>query len=334
MRFTCPLSTKSKEDRIKDIFSQINQWIQSRPFKEMVDLFSTTDIICGEENLTVRLNKLADFSNVWDYRKIQQHKVTTQQNEAARWLLHDDKFVSKHSAIILNAANELGLVNVVNPLYDQYDYILILGGARFSNLHRCEMAAKVIRDNGIKNCKVISLGAMRPISDTERTATDTYAPGAETEFDTLHAGMKKTFYQGKDIKFFDEKYADRNSNLSWCIREYQCSDDDNVYYLVAAPSSDYSRRANSADAYEFFFERFQPECGSRILLCTSSIYIPYQHIRFFEYDINYNVVSDMVGVDSSITQDISLSKPVNYLQELRSAILAMESFVNNFQKFI
>ena len=248
-------------------------------------------------------------------------------------MLHDDNFVSKHSAKILHAATELGLVDVVTPLYNQYDYILILGGARFSNLHRCAMAAKVVSDNRIRNCKVISLGAMRPISDTERAAIDTYAPNAETEFDALHAGMKTTFYQDKDVEFFEEKHVDTNSNLSWCIREYQHAND-NAHYLVAAPSSDHSRRANSADAYEFFFERFQPKRGSRILLCTSSIYIPYQHIRFFEYDINYDVVSDMIGVDSSITQDVSLSKPVNYLQEMRSAILAMENFVKRFERFV
>lgn len=329
-RFVCPYADSNRENRINKINDQIKEWISSDDLLYLLTLFNADIMKIYDGDLHEQLNKLVAFSNVWDYRKIQSHVVTTKEREAARWLLEDDEFIKANTENILNAVNNLGLINVTEPLYSDYDYIIILGGARYTNLYRCMEAAKVVNEKSLTNCSIIALGAMRPIAESERYAVDTYAPEAQTEFDALNSGVSYAFNKANKIRFTQDSYEDENANLSWCIRHYELNNTENDIYLVAAPTTDPKRRANSADSYKFFFDKFKPESGSRILLCTSSIYIPYQHMKFFAYDIDYNIQSDMIGISELISNDCTLSKPVNYLQEVRAALMAMESFVSNY----
>lgn len=330
-RLFCPQPKSDKADRVKKLIVQIDRWTRSEDIKKLLVMFGGIPKFADVPDLESRLQGLVKFSEKWDFRSIQKEKVLTGEKEVARWLLMDDEFIKKNSEEILDAAENLGLINVREPLYDHYDYILALGGARFTNLHRCQMAALVAKEKQM-NCKIIALGSMRPISDSERYAIDTYAPSASTEFDAMHAGMCIALNDGEDMLYTEEKHEDINVNISWNVRKYDLDYKGiSECYLIAAPSSNPSRRANSADAYEFFFKHFHPKEGSRILLCTSSIYAPYQHVRFFEYDIEYNIQSDVVGVDRFITDAMVLSKPVNYLQEMRATLMSMNYFVGKYK---
>jgi hypothetical protein len=48
--------------------------------------------------------------------------------------------------------------------------------------------------------------------------------------------------------------------------------------LMAAPTTDPSRRANTADAFAFFAQRIPAEQRRRVLVITSAIYVPYQFL--------------------------------------------------------
>lgn len=39
------------------------------------------------------------------------------------------------------------------------------------------------------------------------------------------------------------------------------------------------RRANSSDAYKFFIQKKKDKAGTKLLLVTSQIYVPYQQIE-------------------------------------------------------
>ena len=326
-RLQCPDCNRDKNERINEILKQIDLWTVSDELRKLMEIFNADKNILAE-NIKERLQSLVRFSEQWDYRRIQRESVTTRENEAARWLLKDDAFIEENKDLILSSAEALGLIDVTEPVYDSYDYILILGGARYSNLHRAREAAHIVKTKNISGSKIIGLGSMRPISESERETVDTYAPGADTEFDAMEAGLKDAFDTGEVYK--EDKYDDDNINLSWRIKYFKDNDNRNEILLMAAPSLDADRRANSADTYEFFFNHFRPEKGSRILICTSSIYIPYQHMKFFENDIRYDVQSDMIGARTYLYTDAVLSKPVNYLQEIRAAIMAMADFTVKF----
>ena len=80
------------------------------------------------------------------------------------------------------------------------------------------------------------LSGMRPVSDSEREATDTYAPGARTEFDLINAGAEKVFEL--EHEYMEEKYCNPNPNRSWAIRTYSTQEYDFPILSVSGPSSD------------------------------------------------------------------------------------------------
>ncbi|MCR4755825.1 MAG: hypothetical protein K5868_09930 [Lachnospiraceae bacterium] len=260
-----------------------------------------------------------------------QREATTSEGEAARWLLKNTEFVEAHRNEIMRAAEQLGLVSESDSVFDEVDYILPLGGARMSNLYRPQLARRMVDKIKVKK-GVVALSTYRPIAESERAGyVDTYAPGAATEFDTMSMGMTKAFDIGNE--FHDEKNQNENINLASNIRKYKENYKDCSLYTIAAPSSDGNRRANSADCFEYFFKHFNVEKGSRILNCTSQIYVPYQQVRALKYAIKYDVEIDTVGYADKSVDKVTF-EPVNYLQEIKGTIDAMCDFINEFGEYL
>lgn len=84
----------------------------------------------------------------------------------------------------------MGLLGVERPQEKEFDYIIALGGARFSCLYRPQYVNYLITQAGIKTKEVILLSGMREILESERAATDLYAPQAHTEYDLINAGAE------------------------------------------------------------------------------------------------------------------------------------------------
>jgi hypothetical protein len=274
-----------------------------------------------------------DFCDCWDFRGRQNQAFDTKVGEGARWLLISSDLSEPQKSSALSAAKDLGLTDNAIPEKDAYDYIWVLGGAKLSCLLRSRLALQVVKSASKPPKKIALLASMRPIGDAEREATNTYAPNAKTEFDLFVAAAKKEI--GVEDAFTEDRYEDKdNPNNSWVVRKYRAGNVNADIVVIAAPSSEpQKRRANSADTYEFFFNHFHAPEGSDILLTTSQIYVPFQHLEAVRtiavpHKINLDTIGFPVEWGGSLQ---GMNEPSNYLQEIRSTIQSIDRFLTTYK---
>lgn len=334
-RIICPDSKLSRSERIAKIIDCFDQWLSVKELADLIHLFGAESYSVKEKEVLQRIVWLKEeFMDVWDYRK-KQKEALTKEKEAARWLLENDELVNQNQELIYNVSRRLGLIGIGESVYQDANYILPLGGARMSNLRRCELAKREVgrRKNQLK---IVALSGMRPIAETEREGyIDTYAADAKTEYDAICSGMKLAFEEINGWQ--EENYEDPNPNLSYAITHFTTQEKTNYeLYALAAPSTMPERRANSSDCFKFFFTKFSVPKYSKIINCTSQIYCTYQQVRSLFYAIDYEVEFDTIGFPFYLNNAVpgaggqQLAKPVNYLQEIKATIDAMYDFVKRY----
>ena len=303
--------------------SKMVNWFCSEEMKELVGVFcgefpndiSEKDILCW----------LVDFSDRWDYRKKQNSSLDSTTGERARWLILDGGLSKEQKECIDKVITKLGLLGIKKPSLEQYDYILALGGARMSCLYRTKYAWQMAEKYKDRLKALVLLGALRPVAETEREATDSYALGARTEFDLMEAALQ---HCGSDLEKISVWMGENeHNNLTWRMHYYRNKKNDFSIINMAAPSTDIARRANSADSYQFFWDKISEKRESSILLVTSQIYVPYQHIEAVRtLGLPYNMTIDTIGfpVEWNVNVAGGMMQYENYLQEIRSALQAME----------
>lgn len=326
--FRCGGNTSETKNIIKD---EIIQWITSSELQQIVESFGGS-LPKGEN--TVKLARwLLDFSDVWDYRRRQREAMDAKTGEAARWLISSDMISKEQEKIVLENSVNLGLRETSDPLLEQYDYIIALGGARMSCLFRPKFLFELLTEKQYCPKAVVMLSGMRPISDSERAATDIYAPGADTEFDLINAGAEKVFALEKE--YMEERYHSSNANSSWAVRRYEKQYPYPIISVSGPSSQPETRRANSADTFCFFAKKYKISPESRVLLVTSQIYVPYQQLEAIRtWAIPNNVYVETVGFPPSwnnISQQ-GMMTAANYLQEIRSTIQAVNRYLDSVNR--
>jgi hypothetical protein len=313
---------------------QIQAWIDSECFRELLDLYRAR--IDWNGTLDETLEQLEEFSDHWDFRrKAREQGVVSDDNlkqgiGSARWLSSDSGLDEGGQAKVRQIATQLGLVRAEEPTKNEYHYILVLGGARLSCQLRPRRAAEIIRQ-GLRTGGVALLGAARPVGDTERDATDSYAPGAVDEFDLIVAGSKHEFGFDTD-PVEDYRHDDvRSVNSSWRIQKFHTTFAMQPLDLMAvsAPSSaPDTRRANSADTIAFFLERAHAKPGDSLLLITSQIYVPYVQLEALrDFAVPLGLFVETIGFPGDRMPELQgLTNTNHYLQEIRSAIQAAARF--------
>lgn len=313
-------------ERIKHIYESIDEWLRSPALSALVKSFGSD--MPSHLNTTDLGAWLLDFSEQWDFRKKQQG------DGGARWLVDDSSLTEAQCHIAKESARELGLIGQEIPNGSTYDFVWVLGGARLSCLLRPRLAARLVTEHGLQFGMIALLSSAREVAETEREATDTYAPGAKTEFDLINKGAEIEFKL--ESSFTEERFDDAvNPNGSWVIRSYNKSGNFPPLLSLSAPSSSpYPQPANSADTYNFFFEHFQVPPGSSFLLITSQIYVPYQQLEALRtVALKYNVVIETVGFPLEWSGNLQgMNAPSNYLQEIRSTIQSANRFFSAFPK--
>jgi len=327
--FRCP---PIQDERIKPICDEINSWVRSAALSKLVEEFGSK--LPDELGLEKLVEWLLNFSDRWDYRKLQQEAAAKDIGEGARWLVNSSQITSQQKALIEDSAKTLGLIGINLPAEQSYDFVLVLGGARLSCYHRTHLAAEIIQQLKTQPKAVVLLGSARPVSESERDATNTYAPDAATEFDLMNAGAD-AFFQSEGI-YEEENYDDpENQNSSWKVRSNNISGHSYPLISLSAPSSDpEKRRANSADTYEFFFSKFNVAPGSSLLLVTSAIYVPYQQLEALRtLAIPHDITIETVGFPAEWGGKLQgMAEPTNYLQEIRSTIQSAYRFIQAFSR--
>ena len=124
---------------------------------------------------------------------------------------HDsNEWPEESRQIIAQTAESMRMLEPETPLTGHFDAVIALGGARMSNLDRAAYAAEAVKSNEAKIDHLIVAGSARKVGDGERAATDSYAPGAITEFDLCDAAadIVRNNYPGLEVRAYpagDEK---------------------------------------------------------------------------------------------------------------------------------
>ena len=313
--------------------AKIRAWIESPWLRDLVELFGGGVSFDGTAGPT--LAALEAFSDRWDFRRMARERGAASDDQqarsgSARWLSAATDVDEETEARVMRAAEHLGLTKSTEPQRASYDAFLVLGGARLSCSLRAVRAAELVQ-SGTGVATVGLLGAARPVADSERDATDTYAPGAKDEFELAIAGAEKAFgFDARD--FAEERHDDENPNAGWVVRRGDVTYAGQHFRVVAAsaPSSDPARRrANSADTLVFFLDHEHLQSGSTLLLITSQIYVPYVQLEAIRtIGIPRQVLVETIGFPGRdrMPELQGMSGTNHYLQEVRSAIQAAHRF--------
>jgi hypothetical protein len=300
----------------EDLIEEIERWVTAPPLRALVDEFGGPDVAVSGD-LASRMAALAEFSEVWDFRR-----------GAERNLAEHGEFSAAQAALVMDAADALGLVSSPAPRYDRYDHVVVLGGLIRASILRPRLAASLLAGS-ITASTVTGIGAFRPLGGDEPSlAAEAGFGDVRTEFDAMIAGMEAAFELRAPVSVRGSQHPE-NPNLSWSVQSYEAAEGPAVT-VVAAPTTDPARRANTPDSYRYLAEELvRIERGHRVLAVTSAIYLPFQlpdAIRML--GLTYGAVVDAVGVDTTSVDTPSLRQtftPANYLQEIRSALLSLRS---------
>lgn len=309
----CPRNTMSKDERIKSIYSEFEKWISSPEMYELIEITGgkKSDFVSFYD----KFNWMYDYSRCWDFR-------ARMSNGGERWKIEDRDVYEERAIEIINIARRMGLEDEM-VVENQPHYILPLGGARMSNYTRCELTKRIKEQwgNGIK--AIVALSGLRELNEVEIPFIGTYAPGAKNEFEAISTALESLFNLEKE-NCMEERYDSENLNQSWIKREYKTNDEIR-FVSLAAPSSDASRRANSFDTFEFFLESFDINENDNILAVTSSIYVPFQTIKFMSLAIENNLNIEFTGGAAG-----AFNKSSNYCQEIKATFDAMKQFMDMY----
>lgn len=105
--------------------------------------------------------------------------------DLVRWELEADEteWDDATKDVIMSTAEKMRMLEVETPLEGDYDAVIILGGARQSNLDRTNYAVDAITEGRATVKQLIVAGSSRELKEAEQANTANYAPGAKTEFD-------------------------------------------------------------------------------------------------------------------------------------------------------
>ncbi len=282
----------------------IEDWINRPTLRELVEAFGGT---WPTGTLEEQVAALAEFSEVWDYR-----------SGKSRLMFHDDDGADDpHAELTYRAAAELGLMNPVPPSDTEYDYLLILGGLATGVEPRVKYAAKLIND-GLKIKKQIAgLGSYRPLHERELEISRRYAPEGKYEIDHLAEMMSSYLAPTKLQLTAHETRVPSVLELGLPGPSLY-----GVAAYAAANQRPHDRPANTIETYELFASHCVLEPGLSLLLVTSPIYLPYQHLDAVQVLGNRNATIETVGTPSNAP---SRHPPTAYRQEIRSMIRSMNT---------
>jgi hypothetical protein len=267
-----------------------------------------------EGSLTEVVDQVAEFSRIWD-RRGGRSRLVFKENDESRT---DRRAVRTYAA-----AKELGLLDPSPPVTADVNHVLVLGGLATGVEPRVRYVAELVGAGRVATTSVVALGSFRALDHRERVAAERYAPGARSEIDLLTAMMTSVFPSRVAWRGTTSGDPTVDPRRAAQVRRRPGGPDLTTY---AAPSSDpESRPANTADTYRQFAQDADLRAGQAILVITSAIYLPFQHLDAVRAFASRQVTVESAGVVVGSTTPTH--PPSAYLQEIRSAVRSAQKLL-------
>ena len=310
------------------LLAEITAWVRSAPLRSLITAFGGT---LAAESLAAQLAYLDEFTaSAWNFR----HRTGDGPKE--RNQVDADAVSGPDEALVMDAADALGLVRPRPPRYRDYDHVLMLGGLVRANLWRTAYAAHLL-NHGISAGDVTAITAYRdlarndedPSADEFRLLETFGLPRRDYEWEVMEDGLRRAF----DLPGFTvERESDASAEGAQRFRVASAGAAGRRVSLIVAPALEPGRRANTADGYRYWADQVQHvKPGERILAVTTCIYVPYQHaIALQHLALPFGCSVDTVGIDfAAIGDDPNPQRfrGAHYLLEIRSALLAYRRLV-------
>jgi len=267
------------------------------------------------------VNELQAWSSVtWDFRAGRE-----------RNLVDPNSISGPLAEAVEMAASALGLRSAAGPLADHYDAVLMLGGLVRACVWRPEYAS-VLLQSRISADAVVALTGFRTLNEAEQALLPAFdLQGVSEEHEAMRRSLQRFF--AVDVMHESVPLDPAiEPNLRTLVAE-GTGDGGQAVQLVVAPSSDPTRRANTADSYAYWAsEVARVRRGQRILMVTSPIYVPFQHadaVRML--GLPFGCIVETVGIDDSLVDlrgEPQGFVAVNYLQELNSTIRSLKALID------
>ncbi len=293
------------------------RWLASDPVRALVETFDGDPAWLAGPSSTLAL-RLAELDGFTDQGDTRQGRERNEASELQLTVVQEET--------VLAAIEALGHLGTAPPRFGHYDHLLMLGGLIRACLSRPAFAAKLLADGEVTASSLTALGGHRPFVGNEfEHAAANGLPDLSEEYEALDVGTRRAFHLGEPESVVGESSEEVGG--TWGIRSYR-TDGGLAVHVAAAPSSEpATRRADTPDSYAFFAERIahlQP--GQRLLMITTPIYVPPQHLAAVRMlAIPYGVEVDTVG---TVRSDLRPGDPLpysatQYLLEVRATIRAL-----------
>jgi len=277
----------------------VAEWIDQPALRRIVEAEGGS---WPKGSLEEKVEALHDFSARWDFRG------------GAERLEIDPASPRDHDQSLLTDATELGMTAADRPAEVHYDHALVLGGTALASIYRLRRLYE-LREEGLAVGRVAVLTALREIGEPElrivRECPEIVAVvdrSPSTEFDVMT--------QATELFSGSSAAVERTDNPNPNLASAQANVGDAL--VLAAPSADPDRRANSRDNYDVYTSQIGPT--DSVLVVTSSIYLPYQFfIALQALGWGQPRTVEAVGFPPEWMRGI-LTGPQNVLQEIRSAL--------------
>ncbi len=279
------------------VIALVDAWAASPAIAELVAAFG------GEVPAARPLDWLDAFSaEHWDFRGGRE-----------RNLARPAELTAAQASAVQSVAEELGLSGRETLPRAEYDAVLMTGGMVRAEVVKPRHVAALL-EAGLRAREVVFLGAARPFGGDELALAQSLGIAAHDEVSAMIAGMERAFGPlGEPVV---------STGDGWSVHRW------GRFQVVAAPSSESSRRANTADTFRFWAAQRTPGTASALVV-TTPIYVPYQGAVAVEVlGIECGLVVDTVGTSAAAADLGEYTQPflpAHQLQELRSAIRGMRS---------
>lgn len=272
-----------------------------------------------------RLDQLQQFmTQNWEARN-------GTERQAVNWDDPDDPSAQEASRKVFELTAYLNMVESSHPKHDEYDYLVILGGANLAPFDRLRYGM----EQGAKYKHIVLLGGGRKVGENEKPKTDTYAPGARTEFDLMNGAVETLLgdqiIRDETVDLREPAGRAEHDSKNWKVRMYELKDGTNILSLSSdfEPEKDQSKdarqhknRSNSGDTYAFMREilgESMLNADAKALLVTNAFYTNAQHLDAVrELTLTTGAQVETIGYDAAYGGTVRTAKQLK--QELKSGI--------------